>query len=217
MKKRVIFLISIVLLLLGCSSKTDNRFSRVEVSNEPISFYPYLVSDCDNRNAHDKWVKYYYDEIGRVREKQIGNCRLNIVYDANILVTKESIQDIKYLINLGKSVLTPLQMDIEYHEEYDELGRKVFAYAGGKERKNRSMAYFYDNEGRLYAKTIIHYGAGRVNSTIYYKKDGTVDHVNQEKYKALKARYKNFRKMKIEIGSQKAHKIMDAKLRHILF
>ena len=108
-------------------------------------------------------------------------------------------------------------MDIEYHEEYDEFGRKVFAYTGEKERKNRSMAYFYDNEGRLYAKTIIHYGAGRVNSTIYYKKDGTVDHVNQEEYKALKARYKNFRKIKIEIGSQKAHEIMDAKLRHILF
>ncbi len=216
MQKSLIVLV--LFFLIGYSSKADSKIDRVE----KVTQSSYLFSTDKNGHAgyvfdHNDTIRYYYDKEGKIIEKRINDEKIKIIYDNDINVTKDSINDIKYLILFSDSLILPKEITVEYHEEYDKLGRKIFAYISLNDAKNRSMTYLYDKEGRLYAKTVIHYGEGFINYTVYYKKDGTIDHINEEKYKALKKRHKILNKMSTKIGFKKAYKIMNEKLRYTLF
>ena len=74
---------------------------------------------------------------------------------------------------------------VEYHEEHDAGGKKVFAYAGSKEYKSKSFRYLYDSEGNLLSKTAVDYGFSHINTTTYFAPSGQIKEVYKQSNEEL--------------------------------
>ena len=143
---------------------------------------------------------------------------VNIIYDedADIANDKQTKEDIFYLTSFGFGVAIPDKMDIEYHEEYDEDGKKIFAYTGNLDKMHRSATYSYDEEGNLLSKTFIHYGEAQGNTTTFYNKNGKIiyDESSEERQNrwsdkvksSLEERKKMHKKLRYKVFKQDLRK-----------
>ena len=151
----------------------------------------------------------FYSSNGKVYQHII-----NIIYDedADIANNKQTKEDIFYLTSFGSGVALPDEMDIEYHEEYDEEGKKIFAYTGNLDKMHRSATYSYDEEGNLLSKTFIHYGEAQGNTTTFYNKNGKVVSIYVESDEKRQNRWSDKVKSSLE-----ERKKMYKKLRYKVF
>ena len=139
---------------------------------------------------------------------------INITYDDNSNVSndKQTREDVFYLTTFGLGINVPKKMNLEYHEEYDEDGKKIFAYTGSSENMNRSATYNYDEEGNFLSKSFINYGEGSRNTTTFYNKEGKIISVHNESYEEVKKRWSDKVKSSLEYKKK-----MHQKLRYEVF
>ncbi len=204
-------------VLKWCIDKSSNK-SKIKTNDDGDIVE--IIEDIGLSIASSK--KLYDYEGGILKSKtsifqfngEVYEHIINIIYDdyADIADDKETKEDIFYLTSFGFGVAIPDKMDIEYHEEYDEEGKKIFAYTGNLDKMHRSATYSYDEEGNLLSKTFIHYGEAQGNTTTFYNKNGKVISIYGESDEERQNRWSDKVKSSLE-----ERKKMYKKLRYKVF
>jgi len=180
--------------------------------------------DFDNNGEINTKTDYLYDSGDRLEEVEVKaymsnreepivlKVDINYSDEEDIDDSKEGRKDIYQLLkSYTHSMVLDMNIDIEYHEEYDDEGRKVFAYLGSKEDMGRFFRYAYDDENLL-SKTLIDYGYGRRNSTTYYTPSGQIKEVyvqDNEELKALEEERKRWYQEKLSKFKEEYRKIVE--------
>ena len=103
-------------------------------------------------------------------------------------------------------------LSLEYHEEHDAYGKKIFSYTRSSDSMRRSFRYAYDDEGSLLSKTLIDYGYGRRNSTTYYTPSGQIKEVyvqSEEEKQVLEEERKKWYQEKLSQFKKEYRKIVE--------